>query len=85
MWIFLGLNSAKGSSGPTLFKLDKTTDSITKIGPLFPAVSKFVHNTGEGWYFSATRPNKLYVNDGPKMLRYDVVSHLFDTVFDITS
>ena len=85
MWIFLGLNHAKGGSGPTLFKLDKTTDAITKMGPLFPSGSKFVSNTGEGWYFSATRTNKLYLNDGPKMLRYDVVSHLFDTVFDITT
>jgi hypothetical protein len=85
MWIFLGLNHAKGGSGPTLFKLDKTTDAITKMGPLFPSGSKFVSNTGEGWYFSATRTNKLYLNDGPKMLRYDVVSHLFDTVFDITA
>src|SRR6185295_9860154 len=83
--IFLGLNHAKGGSGPTLFKLDKTTENITKVGPLFPAGSKFVSNTGEGWYFSASRENKLYLNDGPKMLRYDVVSHLFDTVFDITA
>jgi hypothetical protein len=51
----------------------------------FRPVSKFVSNTGEGWYFSASRENKLYLNDGPKMLRYDVVSHLFDTVFDITA
>ncbi len=85
MWIFLGLNSAKGGSGPTLFKLDKTTDAVTKIGPLFPSISRFSGRSGDGWYFSASRANKLYVNDGPKMLRYDVVSHLFDTVFDITS
>jgi hypothetical protein len=85
MWIFLGLSSAKGGSGPTLFKLDKTTDAVTKVGPLFPAGNKFVSHTGEGWYFSAGRPNKLYINDGPTMLRYDVVSHIFDTVFDITS
>ena len=85
MWIFLGLNSARGGSGPTLFQLNKTTDAVTKVGPLFPSVSRFVNNSGEGWYFSASRPNTLYINDGPKMLRYDVVTHLFDTVFDITS
>jgi hypothetical protein len=84
MWIFLGLRTSKGGAGPTLFKLDKTTDEITKVGPLFSNASKFDDNTGEGWYFSASRANKLYVNDGPKMLRYDVVSHQFDTVFDIT-
>src|SRR5262245_27316426 len=85
MWIVLGLSSARGGAGPTLFKLDKATDAVTKIGPLFPAGSQFISNSGEGWYFSASRPNKLYVNAGPKMLRYDVVSHLFDTVFDITT
>jgi hypothetical protein len=85
MWIFLGLKTSKGGAGPTLFKLDKRTDEITKIGPLFSDTSKFDDNSGEGWYFSASRPNKLYVNDGPKMLRYDVVSHIFDTVFDVTS
>lgn len=85
MWIFLGLSKAKGGSGPTLFRLDKTTDAVTKVGPLFPAGSTFAGNSAEGWYFSAGRPNILYVNDGPKMLRYDVVSKEFETVFDITS
>jgi len=85
MWIFLGLKTSRGGAGPTLFKLDKTTDAITKVGPLFSDISKFDDRTGEGWYFSASRSNKLYVNDGPKMLRYDVVTHLFDTVFDVTA
>jgi hypothetical protein len=85
MWIFLALKSSKGGAGPTLFKLNKTTDEVTKIGPLFPDSSRFDNENGQGWYFSASKPNKLYVNDGPAMLRYDVVSHLFDTVFDITS
>jgi len=85
MWIFLGLNSQRGGSGPTLFKLDKTTDTITKMGPLFAPTSPFVQHTGQGWYFSASRPNSLYVDDGPKMLRYDVVSKDFETVFDVTA
>jgi hypothetical protein len=85
MWIFLSLDSRKGGSGPTLFRLNKSTDAVTKVGPLFPAGSQFVTNTGEGWYFSASRPNKLYLNDGPRMLRYDVISKVFDTVFDVTA
>jgi hypothetical protein len=84
MWIFLSLNHNKGGSGPTLFKLDKSTDTITKVGPLFPAVSQFAGRSGDGWYFSASKTNKLYINDGPKLLRYDVVTHEFDTVFDVT-
>ena len=85
MLIFLGLANNRGGAGPTLFKLNKTTDAITKVGPLFPAGSKFLNYTGEGWYFSATRPNTLYLYDGPKMLRYDVVTKQFETVFDVTA
>ena len=85
MLIFLGLANNRGGAGPTLFKLNKTTDAITKVGPLFPAGSKFLNYTGEGWYFSATRPHTLYVYDGPKMLRYDVVTKQFETVFDVTA
>ena len=84
MWIFLSLERGKGGSGPTLFSLDKSTDTLTKVGPLFPAGSQFVSSSGQGWYFSASSMNKLYINDGPKLLRYDVVTHLFDTVFDVT-
>ena len=25
-------------------------------------------------------PNQLYINDGPKLLRYDVTTHTFETV-----
>ncbi len=85
MLIFLGLASNRGGAGPTLFKLDKTTDTVTKVGPLFPTGSKFLNYTGEGWYFSASRQNVLYLYDGPKMLRYDVVTNQFETVFDITA
>ena len=85
MWIFVGLSTAKGGQGPTLFKLNKATDVITKVGPLFPSGSPFRTQSGETWYFSASRPNKLYINDGPRLLRYDVVSKVSDTVFDITA
>jgi len=85
MLIFLSLASTRGGTGPTLFKFDKTTDVISKVGPLFPVGSKFRDYTGEGWYFSGSRQNILYLFDGPKMLRYDVVTQQFETVFDITT
>jgi hypothetical protein len=85
MWIFVGLSTAKGGPGPTLFKLNKATDTITKVGPLFPVGNPLRTASGEMWYFSAGRPNKLYINDGPRLLRYDVVSKASDTVFDITA
>ena len=36
MLIFLGLASNRGGTGPTLFKYNKATDDIIKVGPLFP-------------------------------------------------
>jgi hypothetical protein len=85
MLIFLGLSPDRGGSGATLFKYNKVTEVMTKVGPLFPAGSKFNGNPGGGWYFSATLPTTLYLNDGPRLLRYDVVTQRFETVFDITA
>jgi hypothetical protein len=85
MLIFLGLSADRGGTGPTLFKLDKTTDTITKVGPLFPAGSKFVYYSATTWYFSPTKPTVIYIDDGPQLLRYDVLAQQFETVFDITA
>jgi hypothetical protein len=85
MLIFLGLNANRGGSGPTLFKYNKTTDAITKVGPLFAAGSQFIGRSGSTWYFSASRPTIMYIDDGPRLLRYDVLTKQFETVFDITA
>jgi hypothetical protein len=85
MWIFIGLSTARGGNGPTLFEYHKQAHTITKIGPLFEPGTSFRSSSGQGWYFSASQPNTLYLNDGPKMLRYDVVSKRFETVFDSAS
>jgi hypothetical protein len=84
MLIFLGLSQDRGGTGPTLFKYSKRSGQIAKVGPLFPGSSKYANYTTEGWYFSASRPTTLYMNDGAKMLRYDVQSQQFETVFDVT-
>ena len=44
-------------------------------------------SSGEGWYFSGTRPNALYINEptGSRLFRYDVLAHSWETVFDISS
>ena len=85
MLIFLSFNKNVGGAGPTLLSYDKTTDTVTKVGPLFDAYSPWSWKTGEGWYFSATRPTSLYVNDGPRMYRYDVISKQFELVYDATT
>jgi hypothetical protein len=83
MLIFLGLSKARGGQGPTLFSYDKTTEQVTKLGPLFDPSSGRSEHSGEGWYFSATQPTKMYMDDGPRMLRFDVLSKQVQTVFDV--
>ena len=84
MLIVVGLNRSRGGSGPTLFTFNKTTGETSNAGPLFDANSAFGWATGEQWYFSRTRPSTLYVGDnGPRLLRYDVLAKTFETVFDV--
>ncbi len=83
--VFLGLDRGRGGSGPSLFSYDKVTGEVKSLGPLFDASSTYSWRTGEGWYWSATQPTKIYVDDGLRMLRYDVMSRQFETVFDITA
>ena len=85
MLIVLGLERTKGGGGPTLFSYDKRTGTTRNLGPIFASSSPFSWSTGEGWYFSATLPTALYMNDGPRILRYDVLSHAAATVFDASS
>ncbi len=85
MLIFLGLERSLGGGGPTLFSYDKTTELVTNLGPLFDPASPLSWASGEGWYFSATRPTSLYLNDGPRLLRYDVVAKAFETVLDVST
>ncbi len=80
--MFLGLDRARGGGGPTLFSYNKVTDAVSVVGPLFDAASPFSWSAGEGWYFSATLPTALYLNSGASLMRYDVVSHQMQTVFD---
>jgi hypothetical protein len=85
MLVVLGLDRRKGGGGPTLFSYGKTTGETRNLGPLFAADSPYSWSTGEGWYFSATQPNTLYMNDGPRMLGYDVQTRTLDTVYDVSA
>src|SRR5688572_1242141 len=84
MLIVITLDRARGGAGPTLFSYDKRKDRVEVVGPVFAEDSPLSWGTGEGWYWSATLPTKLYVNQGPALYRYDVVSHELETVFDVT-
>ncbi len=83
MLVFLGLERRKGGGGPTLFSYNKKTGETKNLGPLFSPDSPYSWSTGEGWYFSASQPNTLYMNDGPRMLRYDVMTHAMSEVYNV--
>jgi hypothetical protein len=85
MLVFLGLDRRRGGGGPTLFSVNKRSGETQNLGPIFAADSPYSWANGEGWYFSRTRPHALYLNDGPRLLRYDVQSRALETVFDVTS
>lgn len=83
--ILLGLDRVRGGGGPTLLSYDKMTEHVTSHGPLFDSTNHLSWASASGWYFSATLPSTLYLNDGPRMLRYDVVTTESEVVFDVTS
>ena len=65
---------------------NKNTGETRNAGPLFDANSSFSYATAEQWYFSRSRPSAMYLGEnGPRMLRYDVLSKTVETVFDVTS
>jgi hypothetical protein len=64
---------------PILLHVDKATGTVTNQGPIGPG------GTGEGWYFSATRPTSLYFHQGPQMIRHDVATQQAEVVFDIST
>jgi hypothetical protein len=84
MLVFLSLDRHRGGSGPSLFSVDKRTGETRNLGPLFPASSPLSWSSGDGWYFSRSRPYALYLHSGPRLLRYDVQVRTFQTVFDVT-
>jgi hypothetical protein len=85
MLIFLGLDRNRGGRGPSLYELNKSSGALVDLGGLFPEAHRLSWASGEGWYFSATMPTTLYLNDGPKLVRFDVITEQMQTVFDITN
>jgi hypothetical protein len=83
MLVVIGLDRQRGGAGPTLFSYNKQTGETRNAGPLFSPDSAYSWASGEGWYFSASQRNSLYMNDGVRLLRYDVVTHAMETVFDV--
>lgn len=88
MYIFVTLSVYAGGTGPNLFTLHKLTKTVTRIGPLFTATDPRRYASGEGWYFSATRPTTLYMTPtttSSTFHRLDVLTRATSTVFDLAS
>jgi hypothetical protein len=82
MYIFVGTDPARGGSGPILLRYNKPLDVVQNLGPLFAEGDSYWYSTGEGWYFSASKPTRLYTTlVGSGLLRrYDVLLRQFETV-----
>ena len=89
MLIVLGFDRNRGGAGPGLIAYDKLSDTVRNLGPLFSAASPYSYSSTEGWYFSATRPFRLYTFlPGTTVLRrYNVSTRRFELkpAFDLAS
>jgi hypothetical protein len=87
MYIFMTLLRTQGGVGPSLFSYNKVTGAVANVGPLFSPSDPYSWATGEGWYFSATQPTALYINEpgGNRFYRYDVLAKTSSLVFDATT
>jgi hypothetical protein len=81
--VMIGLARNAGGAGPSLIEFNKRTGATRNLGPIFSPDSPYSWGNGEGWYFSATAPNMLYLMDGARMMRYDVATRQLTTVFDV--
>jgi len=69
--------------GACLYRVDKSTNLVTFLGPIFPTNHPMSNWTGEGWYWSFIDPNILYVNDQLHLYRYHVDTGALEVVIDI--
>ncbi|HEY0961602.1 MAG TPA: fibronectin type III domain-containing protein [Pseudomonadales bacterium] len=85
MLIMIGLNKTKGGAGLTLLQYNKVTEQLTNLGPVFDSNTAYSGASGEGYYFSATLPTKIYLHSGSKILRYDVMTKQYETIVDVSA
>lgn len=67
----------RGAPG-LLFAVDKATLSVSTVRTLDD-----VPGSGEQWYFSLRDPYLLYAADGPRLIRYHIVTGAKETVWDV--
>lgn len=65
---------------PRFFWINKSTYDVSELGPMLT-----YEGTGEGWYWSGSNPELLYVLRGPQLLRVNVPDHREEVVCDISA
>jgi hypothetical protein len=89
MYLFVYLDTARGGTGANLFRVDKSNDTITKVGPMFPVghALRQAGVTGEqwSWFNSPTHPYEIYIPVGPRLYKYHIINNTLIEMFNITS
>ena len=89
MYIFLGTHPERGGVGPVLIRYNKALDAVQDVQPMFDEANPYRYSTGEGWYFSARLPTRLYTTrvGSPQLRRYDILLRQFEAapVFDLSA
>ncbi len=83
MLIMIGMSKSAGGTGPSLLEYNKVTEQVINHGALFDDGDALSWASGEGWYFSASQPHSLYINNDSSLLRYDVIERSAETVFNV--
>lgn len=74
-----------GGGGPSLWRVDKGSLTVTPLGPLFPPTSPLSYQTGEWWHWSATDPDILYVTDFTHLYQLHVSTRLLEVILDLSA
>lgn len=86
MYILVGLGTQGAPGGPTIYKLDKDRNIVTKVGLLFPPASPEAYASAQSMYFSYGHPHGLYyINELKSLNRIDILTKTVTTVFNINA
>jgi hypothetical protein len=77
--LFVGTKTATGA---LLFHLNKETETLTKVGPLFPAGSPWRNLSAELWQWTRSR-DWMNVRNATHYYRYNVVNNAFELFIDM--
>ncbi len=77
----VGLSNTHGGEGVTLFSYDKNNGEVKNLGPIFKG-TPFEYKNAEGVYFGATASSKIYFTDDMRIVRFDVLTRKYETVFN---